>query len=110
VAILNTNSSSLLNADSKLLANDRSNYDDAGFFFEAQVITQLRNFCELIGAELNFYRDSNNLEIDAIVEYKNKISVFEIKIGSFSAIKEGVKTFKKFRSILSEETLKNITS
>jgi hypothetical protein len=67
-------------------------------------------FCSLIDAELTFYRDNNQLEIDAIVEYKNKISLFEIKIGSFTAIKDGIASINKFRKILSEEALKSVTS
>jgi hypothetical protein len=101
---------SLLTGKYKLLSNKRSNYDDAGFFFESQVIKQLRVFCNLIDAELSFYRDTNHLEIDAIVEYEHKIAIFEIKVGSYSAIEDGIKNINKFREVLTTDIKKTITS
>jgi hypothetical protein len=74
------------------------------------VIKQLRIFSTLTNSELMFYRDTNKLEIDAIVKYKNKIAVFEIKIGSIEGINFGTKNINSFRKILSETEKKNITS
>jgi hypothetical protein len=87
-----------------------TNYDDSGLFFECQVVKQLRIFCDLIGAKIFFYRDINYIEVDVVVEYENKISMFEIKVGSDSAISDAIKNFNKIRNILTPEELKRVTS
>jgi uncharacterized protein len=53
-----------------------------GFLFEALVIRDLRVYAELHGGQVFHYRDSRNLEIDAIVEYPDgKWAAFEVKLG-----------------------------
>ena len=80
-----------LSAD-KLLAD--LNY--LGFLFESQVIRDLRIYAEVNDGRVFHYRDSGNLEIDAIVEYPdNTWAAFEVKMG-FSAQDEAAANLLKF--------------
>jgi predicted AAA+ superfamily ATPase len=78
--------------------------------FECQVIKQLRIFANLINAKIYYYRDTNGIEVDCVIEYKNKYAICEIKLGSLSGINEGCSSLKKFRNILNETQLSNIMS
>ncbi|MDR1184351.1 MAG: DUF4143 domain-containing protein [Coriobacteriales bacterium] len=54
-----------------------------GFLFESLVIHDLRIYAELLGGRLYHYRDSNGIEADAILEFRNgDWAAFEIKLGS----------------------------
>lgn len=53
-----------------------------GFLFESLVIRDLRIYAETHGGKVYHYRDSSNLEVDAIIEYPDgRWAAFEIKIG-----------------------------
>lgn len=53
-----------------------------GLLFESLVIRDLRIYGEVHGAKLFHYRDSTNLEVDAVLEYPDgKWALFEIKLG-----------------------------
>ncbi|MDR1145016.1 MAG: DUF4143 domain-containing protein [Verrucomicrobiales bacterium] len=54
-----------------------------GLLFESLVIHDLRIYAETMGAKLYHYRDSNGIEADAIVEFRDgNWAAFEIKLGS----------------------------
>jgi predicted AAA+ superfamily ATPase len=54
-----------------------------GLLFESLVIHDLRVYAETMGAKLYHYRDSNGIEADAIIEFRNgDWGAFEIKLGS----------------------------
>jgi len=56
-----------------------------GFLFESLVIRDLRIYAEVHDGKVFHYRDSRNLEVDAIVEYPDTTwAAFEVKMG-FSA-------------------------
>jgi predicted AAA+ superfamily ATPase len=57
-----------------------------------------------------YYRDSANVEVDAIIEIANSVAVFEIKVGGGEGVLSGVKSINKYRSILAEEEKKKIKS
>ena len=53
-----------------------------GFLFESLVIRDLKIYADANGGKLFHYRDSQGLEIDAVVEYADGIwGAFEIKLG-----------------------------
>lgn len=54
-----------------------------GIYFENQVIKDLKVFCQNIGAELYFYRDRNDFEIDAIIQLDDgRLAPIEIKLSN----------------------------
>jgi hypothetical protein len=57
-----------------------------------------------------YFRNSNGLEADCVIEYKNKFAVCEIKLGSLKGINDGCISLDKIKNILSEEQIKQITS
>lgn len=70
----------VLGLDEKALLNDL-NY--TGFVFESQVIHDPRIYARANDAKVFHYRDSNNLEIDAIVQkYNGEWMAFEVKLGT----------------------------
>lgn len=58
---------------------------DLGYFtflFESLVIRDLRIYSQVSGANVFYYRDSSELEVDAIVEYQDGTwGAFEVKLG-----------------------------
>ena len=67
-----------------------------GFLFESLVIRDLRIYAEVHGAKVYHYRDSRNMEIDAIVEYPDgNWAAFEVKMG-FSAQDEAAANLLTF--------------
>ena len=81
-----------------------------GFLFESSVIRDLRVYADTIGAEVSFYRDAKEREVDAIVR-KNDGSWagFEIKLGN-SRIDEGAKSLLALHSVLDYERIKKPSS
>ncbi|MDR0596314.1 MAG: DUF4143 domain-containing protein [Clostridiales Family XIII bacterium] len=96
-----------LGLDSKSLFADL-NY--AGFLFESQVIHDLRVYASRIGAEAYYYRDSQGLEVDAIIQKPNgDAAVFEIKLGE-GHIDDGVDALIAFRNNVIETKSRKIVS
>jgi uncharacterized protein len=59
-----------------------NNLKFTGFLFESLVTHDLRVYAQANDAEVFHYRDSNNLEVDAIVQqYDGTYAAFEIKLG-----------------------------
>lgn len=67
-----------------------------GFLFESLVIRDLRVYAQASDAHVLQYRDSNNLEVDAIVETADGgWAAFEIKLGP-GQVDEGAASLSKF--------------
>jgi len=89
VAALGANKNSLLN-DLRF----------TGFLFESLVIHELRVYAQANDAKVFHYRDSANLEVDAIVQkYSGEFAAFEVKLGA-GQIDEAANNLNKFASVL----------
>lgn len=67
-----------------------------GLLFESMVIRDLRIYAQAVDAEVLHYRDSDGLEVDAIVEARDgRWAAFEVKLG-FNRIDEGAANLHKF--------------
>lgn len=67
-----------------------------GFLFESMVIRDLRVYAQANDAGVLQYRDSDGLEIDAVVETTDgRWAAFEIKLGG-NLIEDGVSSLQKF--------------
>jgi predicted AAA+ superfamily ATPase len=89
-----------LGADSVSLLAD---LNFTGFLFESLVTHELRVYGQANDARVYHYRDSSNLEIDAIVQkYNGDWCAFEIKLGT-GQIEEAAANLKKFVSILDDK-------
>jgi predicted AAA+ superfamily ATPase len=67
-----------------------------GFLFESLVIRDLRIYAQAIGGDVKHYRDSSDLEVDAIVESAEGWAAIEIKLGGRGAIDEAAASLLKF--------------
>lgn len=86
-----------LGATAKSLIND---LNFTGFLFESLVTHELRVYAQVNDAKVYHYRDSSNLEIDAIVQkYNGDWCAFEIKLGT-GQIEEAAASLNKLVSIL----------
>ena len=77
-----------------------------GFLFESLAIHELRVYAQANDAKVYYYRDSSNLEVDAIVQkYNGDWIAFEIKLGT-GKIDEAAASLHKFVSILDDKMVK----
>ena len=77
-----------------------------GCLFESLVTHELRVYAQANDAKVYHYRDSNNLEVDAIVQkYNGDWIAFEIKLG-IGQIEEAAANLNKFISILDQRRVK----
>ena len=89
------------------LLNDLKSF---GFFFEDMAVRDLSIYAESFGGELKHYRDSNGLEVDAILKLNNgEYGAIEIKISSEENIKEGIDSLTRFEKRMRESNLKTPT-
>jgi len=65
-----------------------------GGIFENLCIRDLLVYSDSIGAKLSHYHDTNDLEIDAIIEFGTKWAGFEIKMGAHR-VEEGANALKR---------------
>jgi len=92
-----------LGIDAKSLLAD-INY--TGFLFESLVIHELRVYAQANDAKVYYYRDSSNLEIDAIVQkYNGDWIACEVKLGT-GQIEEAAINLKKFVTVLDFQKVK----
>ena len=71
-----------------------------GFLFESLVVHELRVYAQANDASVYHYRDSTNLEVDAIVQqYTGEYAAFEIKLG-IGQIDAAAANLKKFASTI----------
>lgn len=67
-----------------------------GLLFESMTIRDLRVYAQAADAEVLHYRDSDGLEVDAIVDARDgRWAAFEIKLG-FNKVEEGAASLHKF--------------
>jgi predicted AAA+ superfamily ATPase len=83
-----------LRADPHALMDDFSTF---GLFFESMAIRDLRVYAQPLEAKVEHYRDSNGLEIDAIVNcLDGRWGAFEVKLGGETAIEAAARSLRKF--------------
>ncbi|MGV8082509.1 MAG: ATP-binding protein [Coriobacteriia bacterium] len=71
-----------------------------GLLFESWAIHDLRIYADSIGADIYYYRDSNGVEADAILEKKDgSWAAFEIKLGIGGA-EQGAKSLLKLKDTI----------
>lgn len=71
-----------------------------GFLFESLAVHELRVYAQASDAKVYHYRDSNNLEVDAIVQqYTGEYAAFEIKLG-IGQLDAAAANLKKFGSLI----------
>jgi predicted AAA+ superfamily ATPase len=67
-----------------------------GFLFESLVVRDLRVYAQPLDGEVQHYRDSGGLEVDAIVTAGDAWGAFEVKLGGTEAIDEAAVALRKF--------------
>jgi len=71
-----------------------------GFLFESLVVHELRVYAQASDAKVYHYRDSTNLEVDAIVQqYTGEYAAFEVKLG-IGQLDAAAANLKKFASLI----------
>jgi len=76
-----------------------------GFLFESLVIRDLRIYAEVHDGKVYHYRDSRDMEVDAIIEYPdNTWAAFEVKMG-FAAQDEAAKNLLAFAKKIDQEKM-----
>lgn len=81
-----------------------------GFLFESLVLMNIRVYAELNDALVYYYRDTDDDEIDIIVEKRSgEWAIFEVKLSANQA-EDGVMQIKRFIAKLSDEKLEKLTS
>jgi predicted AAA+ superfamily ATPase len=74
-----------------------------GFLFESLLFRDLRIYADLHDGKVYHYRDSRNMEIDAIIEYPdNTWAAFEVKMG-FNAQDEAAKNLLAFAEKIDQD-------
>ncbi|MCH5238721.1 MAG: ATP-binding protein [Muribaculaceae bacterium] len=80
------------------LINDLNTF---GFIFETMCVRDLRVYAESLGGEVYHFRDSNGLECDLVIHFRNgKYGLIEIKLGGDKLIEEGVKNLLKLKNTI----------
>ncbi|HET7418715.1 MAG TPA: DUF4143 domain-containing protein [Solirubrobacterales bacterium] len=82
-----------LRADAPALIRD---LNFMGFLFESLVVRDLRVYAQPLDGEVQHYRDSSGLEVDAIVTAGDSWGAFEIKLGGTEAVDEAAIALRKF--------------
>ena len=83
-----------LRASPRALIDDLNSF---GLFFESMVVRDLRIHAQPFDASVEHYRDSDGLEVDAIVNCQDdRWGAFEIKLGGPTAIEEAAANLRKF--------------
>jgi uncharacterized protein len=68
-----------------------------GLLFESMAIRDLRVYAQALDGEVEYYQDSSDLEVDAIVQTGDSWAAFEIKLGGEKRIEEGAATLLRFK-------------
>ncbi len=86
------------------LLNDLKSF---GYFFEDMAVRDLSIYADSVNGELKHYRDSNGLEVDAILKLNNgEYGAIEIKIASEKNIASGISSLNNFENKMKENGLK----
>lgn len=82
-----------------LRANPQSLIGDLktfGLFFESMAVRDLRIYAQPLDATIEHYRDSNGLEVDAIIDCQDgRWGAVEVKLGGETAIEEAATALRK---------------
>ncbi|MFM8634065.1 MAG: ATP-binding protein [Planctomycetia bacterium] len=82
-----------------------------GFLFESLAVRDLRVYADGMDAGVFHYRDSSDLEIDAIVERRDGAWIgIEVKLGGERAVAEAVANLTKLRARLTAAKLRQLAS
>ena len=77
-----------------------------GFIFENLCMRDLRIYARTLDGTVLHYRDSNDLECDAVMHLANgRYGLIEMKIGGAEAIEHGAKTLKKLASMIDSDRM-----
>ncbi len=92
-----------LNATDKDLLSD---FNTFGFMFENLCIRDLKIYAQNLDGDIFYYRDKNDLEVDAIIHLHNgKWAMVEVKLGSDEAIEEAADNLLKLKSLILTEKM-----
>ena len=88
-----------LNMDAERLMSDMKTF---GFFFESLCVRDLRVYSDLLKGKVRHYHDSNDLEVDVIVELRDgRWGAIEVKMGA-SDVPEAEENLVKLRDLVVE--------
>ena len=94
----------VLNITPELLMKNATTF---GFLFEDFAVHELKVYCDYLGGEVRHYRDSNNLECDAIIHLNDdRWAAIEIKLGGEKGVEEGAANLNKLENIIADSNLK----
>lgn len=80
------------------LLNDLNTF---GFLFEAMCIRDLRVYAQAVDANVFHFRDSNDLECDAVIHTKKgQYGLIEVKLGGDKLVEEGAQNLKKLKDTI----------
>lgn len=78
-----------------------------GLLFENMCIRDLRIYADMLNGQVYHYRDSNNLECDAVIHLRNgAYGLVEIKLGGDDLIEEAAKTLNKLAANIDTDRMK----
>lgn len=88
--------------------NDLKNdLNTAGVLFENLCVRDLRIYAEALDGTVYHYRDSNDLECDAVIHLRNgSYGLVEVKLGGQNLIDAGIKTLNKLSDTLDTTRMK----
>ena len=87
------------------LINDLNTF---GLIFETLCIRDLRVYSELLNGVVYHYKDSSDLECDAVVHLRNgKYGLIEIKLGGDKLINEGANNLIKMKNKIDTDKMSN---
>lgn len=79
-----------------------------GFVFESMCVRDLRIYADALNGKVYHYRDSNDLECDAVVHLRNgDYGLIEIKLGGERLIEAGAESLKKLADTIDTSKMKN---
>ena len=80
--------------------------DTFGFIFETMCVRDLRVYAESLGGDIYHFRDSNGLECDMVIHFRNgKYGLIEVKLGGDKLIEEGVKNLLKLKKTIDTDKM-----
>lgn len=83
-----------------------NNPETFGFVFETLCMRDLRTYADALDGSVYHYRDSNDLECDAVLHRRGgTYGLIEIKLGGDSAVEHGAHTLKKLASKIDDERM-----
>ena len=77
-----------------------------GFIFETMCVRDLRVYAENLGGDVYHFRDSNGLECDVVIHFRNgRYGLIEIKLGGDTLIEEGVKNLLRLKKTINTDKM-----